>query len=87
MRGTSERGYGPEHQRERARWQPIVDAGQAMCHAARCLKPTRHIQPGEPWDLGHTPDRTAWTGPEHMRCNRVDGGKRAATPPPTRWRL
>ena len=77
---TTERGYGAEHRAERERWRPTVEAGQAMCHATRCLieedAGTRSIQPTAKWDLGHTPDRSAWTGPEHERCNRADGGRR-----------
>lgn len=80
---TTSRGYGATHQREREAWahgtggRPSVDRGEAHCHARVCLMPTRRIRPGEPWDLGHTPDRTAWTGPEHRRCNRADGGRRS----------
>lgn len=73
---TTQRGYGSTHQAERRKWKPIVDAGQAHCHAAVCLQLTRRINPGEPWDLGHTPDRTAYTGPEHASCNRADGARR-----------
>lgn len=70
---TGARGYDSRHQAERERWRPTVEDGQASC--ARCSKP---IHPDEPWDLGHTDDRTAWTGPEHRFCNRSAGGKNAA---------
>jgi hypothetical protein len=73
---TTERGYGTAHQKERARWQPVVNAGQAWCHAAVCLKASRWIQPGTPWDLGHTADRSAYIGPCHMACNRSEGAVR-----------
>ena len=77
-RGTRQaRGYGPEHDRLRRRWKPKVDRGEVDCHAKVCVMPIRLILPGERWDLGHTDDRTAWTGPEHARCNRVAGGKAA----------
>lgn len=73
---TTTRGYGVEHQTERERWRPTVDAGYALCHAATCLEDSRAITPGTPWDLGHTPDRSAWTGPEHRGCNRSEGATR-----------
>jgi hypothetical protein len=78
-RTTTDRGYGADHQAERAKWQRRMDQGEAVdCHAERCLEPSRWIRPGQPWDLGHTPDRTAWTGPEHPLCNRAEGGRRGA---------
>ena len=72
-RTTTGRGYGTEHQAERERWRPIVEAGDAEC--ARCHEP---INPTDPWDLGHNDDRTAWTGPEHTKCNRAAGGRNGA---------
>jgi hypothetical protein len=75
---TSERGYGAKHQQLREQWAPKVTAGLVDCHATVCLEPSRPIAPGSDWDLGHTPDRTRWTGPEHMRCNRAEGGRRGA---------
>lgn len=73
------RGYGTAHQREKRRLNPIVKRKGATCCAVRCLMPTRDIPPGTEswqWDLGHTPDRTHWTGPEHPRCNRSEGATR-----------
>lgn len=72
-RKTTARGYGARHQNERARWRPIVDAGFADC--ARCGE---RLEPGRPWDLGHNDDRTGWTGPEHVACNRKAGGRNGA---------
>jgi len=71
-RGTrQQRGYTAEHDRLRKQLAPLVAQGRARC--ARCGEP---IHPSEPWDLGHTDDRTAWTGPEHAnRCNRAAGGR------------
>lgn len=75
-RGTpTTRGYGPAHQRERAKWKARITRGDTVT-CTRCGQP---IPPDAPWDLGHTPDRTTWTGPEHANCNRSDGGKRAHT--------
>jgi len=72
-RGTNtERGYGAEHQRLREAWRPLVEAGDVDC--ARCHGP---ILPGEPWDMGHTDDRTGWTGPEHRAHNRATRSRRS----------
>jgi hypothetical protein len=70
---TAARGYGWGHQAERARWAPKVDAGLVDC--ARCKE---RLEPGRPWDLGHNDERTAWTGPEHVSCNRKAGGRNGA---------
>src|SRR5690349_12713723 len=82
---TTERGYGTEHQRERRRLIPIVRREGAQCQADVCLMPSRFMPPGtqpREWDLGHTLARTAWTGPEHRKCNRTEPQLR--TPTPTR---
>jgi hypothetical protein len=73
---TKQRGYSGPHQRLKKQWQPIVQAGQAWCHAIICLKPTRWIPPGTRWHLGHTTDRSAWTGPEHEQCGIADANRR-----------
>lgn len=70
---TRARGYGSDHDRERRRWVPKVDAGLVNC--ARCHQP---IEPGRPWDLGHTEDRTGWQGPEHVVCSRRAGARNGA---------
>lgn len=64
-----DRGYGVAHEKQRKAWAPVVRRGQATC--ARC---NVTIKPDEPWDLGHTDDRSAWSGPEHQACNRRAGG-------------
>lgn len=81
MRTTTARGYGYRHQQERKRWEPIVQAGGVECHAEVCFMPSRAIDPGEEWDLGHTLDRTDWTGPEHRYCNRKEPQLREAVEP------
>lgn len=75
---TTARGYGTKHQQLREQWAPKVSAGLVNCHALVCLEQSRRIAPGSDWHLGHTPDRTRWTGPEHPLCNTSEGGKRGA---------
>ena len=65
-RGTrQQRGYDAAHQRERARWQALIDSG-ATVKCATC--PT--LLEGRAWDLGHTQDRTRYLGPQCIPCNR-----------------
>jgi hypothetical protein len=77
---TAARGYGGEHQKRHAWWEPHVQTGCVPCHADICLEVrdgrSRLIAPGTPWTLGHTPDRSGWTGPEHRRCGAADGARR-----------
>ncbi|HEV7651354.1 MAG TPA: hypothetical protein VGP26_24655 [Actinophytocola sp.] len=75
---TVAKGYGREHVREREHWTRVIREQRGVrCHARTCVMPSRWIrwddEVKEPWDLGHTEDRTAWTGPEHRRCNRRAG--------------
>ena len=68
---TAERGYGHKHQAERKRrlatWRP----GDPC---VRCGRPM--LGPPSMIDLGHTADRTAYTGLEHRHCNRGEGARR-----------
>lgn len=73
---THARGYGHEHEAQRRAWAHKVNRGEADCHAVRCLEASRHIAPHSDWHMGHTPDRTRWTGPEHPRCNTSEGATR-----------
>lgn len=68
---TTSRGYGAAHQALRAKWRTKVEAGLVDC--ARCGV---RIEPGQPWDLGHTDDRSGYNGPECRTCNRSHGGRR-----------
>jgi len=70
-RSAAARGYDGPHTRLRREWEPQVAAGRVCC--ARC---GAWIPPGAPWDLGHTADRTAYTGPECRACNRAEGAAR-----------
>ena len=69
---TTARGYGQAHQATRTRWAARVATGQVAC--TRC---GQVIQPTQPWDLGHSDDRSRWTGPECASCNRAAGGRAA----------
>ena len=73
-RTTTERGYGAAHQRERSRWEALLQEQPVEC-ARGC---GTLIHAGDRWDLGHTADRTAWTGPECVSCNRSAGGRNGA---------
>ena len=68
---STARGYGSRHQALRKRlllrWRP----GDPC---ARCGQPM--WGPAAMIDLGHTADRTGYTGLEHRRCNRGDGARR-----------
>jgi hypothetical protein len=73
------RGYGPAHRAERkrrlARWRP----GDPC---ARCGQPMWQLQRWsggrliEAIHLGHTADRTGWTGLEHDHCNESEAATR-----------
>lgn len=73
-RGTrQERGYGPDHDAERARWVPIVATGHVKCW--RCGE---YIDADAAWDLGHDDlDRSKYRGPEHVGRECAKGGNRA----------
>lgn len=81
-RSTNERGYHSRHQIERRSWQRRLDRGETFrccCDRDDCTKHDGQcstiITASTPWDLGHTDDRTSWTGPECVPCNRGAGGR------------
>jgi hypothetical protein len=74
---TTSRGYGSTHQRERAKWEPIVAKGGVMCARQSDNCTGKPIQPDQPWDLGHNDDRTGYNGPECVPCNRGAGARNA----------
>lgn len=70
-RGTrTQRGYGREHEAERAKWGPIIATGTVHC--VRCGE---LIEPGAKWHPDHTDDRTGYLGPAHARCNLRAAGR------------
>lgn len=81
---TTARGYGAAHQKLAARllaqWhpgQPCARCGQPMWQRWTRTPAGRRVSAIE---LGHTDDRTAYTGLEHAHCNRSAGAiKRNAT--------
>lgn len=82
MRSTNERGYDSRHQAERAKWQRRLNEGaaiQCVCDRESCTKHEGQcstvITSSSTWDLGHTDDRSGWTGPECVPCNRSAGGR------------
>lgn len=92
--------YRHAHQAERARWAPVIAAGDGWCAELRCLKRTRWIPPGSSWHLAHDRANGGYLGPAHAGCNSSEGaahgnrlrGRRrkptAPPPPPTgRWQL
>jgi hypothetical protein len=82
---TSARGYGWNHQKERARYQQRMDAGEVFV----CSKCRRHVNP-RAWDLAHLPgDKTQYLGPQHIPCNRNTTAEKRTSRMPSlrRWRL
>jgi hypothetical protein len=61
---TTQRGYGPRHQKMREellkKWQP----GDPCAHCGQPMWTSIDL------DLAHTPDRTAYRGLAHAACNR-----------------
>ncbi|WP_309080290.1 hypothetical protein [Zhihengliuella sp.] len=68
---TAARDYGAKHQRQRR------DIERRGIENYRCAKCGEQFEPGEPFHLGHTNDRRAWSGPEHVRCNLGAAGRAA----------
>lgn len=67
------RGYDAAHDRTRAM---LATTGPLRC--ATCGAPL------DTFDLGHTPSRNGYIGPQCWACNRGDGGRRASHNPETR---
>jgi hypothetical protein len=76
---TTQRGYGHAHQAEQKRrlalWRPgdpCARCGQPMWQRWQYVKGRRVSA----IHLGHTPDRSAYTGLEHAYCNLSEGAAR-----------
>lgn len=77
-RGTRiQRGYDKHHDALRASYQRRMNAGETfVCASVECRDPGHLVDPND-WHLGHTRDRTAWTGPEVPGCNLSQAGRDA----------
>jgi hypothetical protein len=75
-RGTkTQRGYGPDFQRERRQWIKTIELGNVRCY--RCAKP---IKPGDPFHLDHDDNnRDILRGPSCPRCNLSAAGRASHT--------
>ena len=72
-RGTStQRGYGVDHRALRADWQRRIDAGEIVMCADGCGARIA----GRMWQLGHDHQRGGYLGPQTVRHNTQDGGRR-----------
>lgn len=66
-----------EHRRERAKWARLMASqGYLECQQPVCVMPTRIINDGDRWHLGHDDTGAAYIGPTHMTCNVKDGARR-----------
>lgn len=66
--------YGWAHQQARAEWAPVVALGRTICSRFKQDPQCPGvIEPGAPWDLDHTDDRTGYRGPAHESCNARAG--------------
>jgi hypothetical protein len=77
---TTQRGYGWPHRKLReallARWRPgdpCARCGQPMLYRWIIGPDGKQVSA---IDLGHTEDRTGYTGLEHRACNRTEGARR-----------
>ncbi len=77
------RGYGAAHKALRETYRRAIEGGKVVL-CARCR---RRILPGTPFDLGHTADRSGWTGAEHRRCNRATSAHRVTQKPQRQSRV
>lgn len=65
------------HRDERAKYVRQMERdGYLVCAQPVCVMPTRIIQRGDRWHLGHDASGTQFIGPVCARCNVVDGARR-----------
>jgi len=68
------------HKQVRAQWAEVITAQPTRCTCTRDACPYHEgqcpvILEPDRFDLGHTPDRSGYIGPECVRCNRSDGAR------------
>lgn len=71
--------YGTAYKAARRGWAGVIARGEGTCHEPKCLRDSRIITPGEPWDLAHDPTGLRIIGPAHRLCNRSEAATRGNT--------
>lgn len=72
-RASTGKRYGKAHERLRAQWVPIVNAG-----GVRCWRCGESIAPYSNWHLGHSDwEPGVYRGPEHASCNTSGAARKA----------
>lgn len=82
--------YGRDFAALRRQYARVVASGDALCSEPNCVRPSRLIDPAEPWDLSHDPSGEVVIGPSHRACNRHEAavrGNRARSGMPRRMML
>lgn len=75
--GTDPKYRTPQHRATRKRWAATIKRdGYATCAQPVCVMPSRTIEHGEAWHLGHADDGVTYIGPVHPLCNVKDGARR-----------
>lgn len=75
QRGSSTaRGYGTAHRALRTQWQARIDSGEPIYCADGCGQRIT----GSDWHLGHDHTNGGYLGPQTVRHNTSDGGRRGA---------
>jgi hypothetical protein len=66
---TAARGYGYAHRQLRKRLLPLA-------YGTRCPRCGEVMHPGQELHLGHTDDRSGYSGMEHATCNMRAGARK-----------
>ena len=71
--------YDEGHRAERGKYVDVIRGHGGICMEKVCIKPTRRIEPGAYWHLGHDHERGGqrdYVGPVHPECNRHEAEQR-----------